>query len=82
MRHQLFISEEAREQLRELPDEIRRNIGHRLQLLQEDLAGDVKKLEGLRSHYRLRVGTYRILFRLDAARIEVYAVKQRKDAYE
>ena len=82
MRYELFISEEAREQRRELSEEIRRNIGYRLQLLQDDLAGDVKKLEGQRSHYRLRVGTYRILFRLDGAKIEVYAVKQRKDAYE
>jgi mRNA-degrading endonuclease RelE of RelBE toxin-antitoxin system len=82
MRYQLFVSEEAREQLRALADELRRNIGYRLQLLQEDLAGDVKKLEGRRSHYRLRVGTHRILFRLDSDRIEVYAVKQRRDAYE
>ncbi len=58
MRYGLFISEEAREQLRELPDEIRRNIGYRLQLLQDDLAGDVKKLEGQRSRYRLRAGTH------------------------
>ena len=45
--------------------EIRLNIGYRLQLLQDELAGDVKKLEGQRSHYRLRAGRYRILFRLD-----------------
>ena len=45
MQYELFISGEAREQLRELPEEIRRNIGYRLQLLQDDLAGDVKKLE-------------------------------------
>lgn len=82
MRYELFISEEARQQLRELPDEIRRNIGYRLQLLQNDLAGELKALEGQRSRYRLRVGTHRILFRLDGARIEVYSVKQRQDAYE
>ena len=83
MRYQLFVSEEARAQLRELPEEIRRNIGYRLQFLQDDLGGDVKKLEGQRSHYRLRVGAFRVLFRLDGVRIEVIeAVKQRKDAYE
>jgi mRNA interferase RelE/StbE len=82
MRYHLFISEEAKHQLRELPAEIRRNIGNRLQLLQEDLAGDIKKLEGQRNHYRLRVGPHRILFRLDRANIEIYAVKQRKDAFE
>jgi len=30
----------------------------------------------------LRIGEYRLLFRINANVIEVYAVKQRKDAYE
>jgi mRNA interferase RelE/StbE len=80
--YELFLSEEARDQLRALSDEQRKNIGHRLQQLQEQFFGDIKKLEGQRSHYRLRVGSFRILFRLMENRIEVYAVKQRKDAYE
>ena len=82
MAYQLFLSEEAREQLRALPEDLRRNLGYRLHLLQQEFAGDIKKLEGQRHHYRLRVGGHRILFRMDANRIEVYAVKQRKDAYE
>ena len=82
MAYQLFISEEAREQLRALPEELRRNIGYRLHLLQQEFSGDIKKLEAQRNHYRLRVGGHRILFRMDANIIEVYAVKQRKDAYE
>ena len=81
MAYDLFISEEARDQLRALPTEHRKNIGYRLQLLQEQFTGDIRKLEGQRSHYRLRVGSYRILFRLIGNRIEVYAVKQRKEAY-
>ncbi len=82
MPYQLSISEEARDQLRAIPDEQRRNIGYRLRLLEHEFTGDIKKLEGPRNHYRLRVGGHRILFRLDANTIEVYAVKQRKDAYE
>ena len=82
MPYELFISGEAREHLRGLSDDIRRQIGYRIQLLQDDFAGDVKKLKGQDNLYRLRVGDYRILFRLDGANIEVYAVKQRKDAYE
>jgi len=57
MDYRMFISEEARAQLRALPDELRQNIGYRLQLLQQDFTGDVKKLEGPRNHYRLRVRT-------------------------
>ena len=82
MSFELFISEEARVQLRNLPDDVRRNLGYRLQSLQENFSGDVKKLKGQTNLYRLRVGNHRLLFRLDGAKIEVYAVKQRKDAYE
>ncbi len=53
-----------------------------LDLLEEQFAGDIKKLEGSRNHYRLRIGGHRVLFRMNADVIEVYAVKQRKNAYE
>ena len=53
MPYELFLSEEAREQLRRVPEEKRKNIGRRLQQLQEQFTGDIKKLEGQRSHYRL-----------------------------
>ena len=82
MNFELLISDEAREQLRNLPDEVRRNLGYRLQSLQDDFSGDVKKLKGQTNLYRLRVVIHRLLFRLDGAKIGVYAVKQRKDAYE
>jgi mRNA-degrading endonuclease RelE of RelBE toxin-antitoxin system len=78
----MFISEEAREHLRSLPEELRKNIGYRIHPLQQEFTGDIKKLEGSRNHYRLRVAAHRILFRMDSNIIEVYAVKQRKDAYE
>ena len=44
MRYRLEIKEEARQQLRALPREQRRNVGRRLDALQVDLSGDVKKL--------------------------------------
>jgi mRNA interferase RelE/StbE len=80
--YRLEIKEEAREQLRALPKEQRRNIGWRLEALQTDLAGDVKKLAVGTHEYRLRVGSFRILFMLERDLIVVYAVKDRKAAYE
>jgi mRNA-degrading endonuclease RelE of RelBE toxin-antitoxin system len=44
MRYRLEIKEEARQQLRGLAREHRRNVGRRLDLLQSNLSGDVKKL--------------------------------------
>lgn len=81
MHYELVISDEARDQLRSLPKPLRRSIGHRLDLLQEDLAGNVKKLSAQEKKYRLRVGLYRILFQLEGSIIFVYAVKHRRDAY-
>ena len=82
VRYSLAISEEAREQLRALPKDSRRRIGKRLEELQNNLAGDVKKLTAAEKKYRLRVANYRVLFRLEGNQISVYAVKDRKEAYE
>ena len=81
MLYRLEIKDEARQQLRALAKEHRRNIGWRLDAMQTDLAGDVKKLTARTQEYRLRVGTFRVLFRLEGDLISVYAVKDRKDAY-
>jgi mRNA interferase RelE/StbE len=81
MRYRLEIKEEARQQLRALLKEQRRNVGRWLDLLQFDLAGDVKKLTAKTHEYRLRVGNLRVLFTLENDLISVYAVKDRKKAY-
>ena len=81
MNYRLEISEEALDQLRALPKEARRRIGFRLEALQGDLRGDVKKLAGQIGKYRLRVGEYRVLFALEKDLIIVHQVRDRKDAY-
>jgi mRNA interferase RelE/StbE len=80
-RYAVSLTSKTKEELRVLPTAIRREIGHRLFQLEDGLGGDVKKLKGLKSAYRLRVGDYRILFELEGRRITVYAVGQRKDIY-
>jgi mRNA-degrading endonuclease RelE of RelBE toxin-antitoxin system len=82
VRYRIEISEKAREQLRALPKEMRRNIGQRMETMRDDLRGDVLKLREKGNRYRLRVGTYRVLFVLAGEIIQVYAVKDRKKAYD
>ncbi len=82
VRYRLEISEKAREQLRALPKEMRRNIGQRMETMRNDLRGDVLKLRDKGNRYRLRVGTYCVLFVLAGEAIQVYAVKDRKKAYD
>jgi mRNA interferase RelE/StbE len=81
VRFRLQIADEALEQLRALPREQRLRIGQKLEALQTDLQGDVKKLSSQTGRYRLRVGVYRVLFTLEKDLIMVYLVKDRKDAY-
>ena len=81
MRYRLEIKQEARKQLKALPKEKRRNLGRRLDALQVDLSGDVKKLTAKTHEYRLRVGSLRVLFTLENDLISVYAIKDRKKAY-
>lgn len=82
MQYELFISEKARTQLRDLEEIVRRQIGQRIEVMRDDLRGDVRKLEGKSNRYRLRVGRYRVLFTLERNLIAIYAVKDRKEAYE
>ena len=81
MRYRLEIGEEALAQLRALPKPLRQRIGLKLDALQTDLNGDVKKLAGQAGKYRLRVGSHRVLFTLEKNLIFVYLVKDRKNAY-
>ena len=81
MRYRLEISEPALAQLHALPKDQRRRVGERLDALQTDLHGDVKKLAGQEGKYRLRVGSFRVLFTLEKDLIFVHVVKDRKDAY-
>ena len=62
MRYYLEIKEEARQQLRALAKEQRRNVSRRLDALQNNLSGDVKKLAAKTHEYRLRVGDLRECF--------------------
>lgn len=63
------------------PDEASR-IADALERLQDNLSGDVKKLTNFIPAYRLRVGSYRVLFEVDAEKkVTVYRVIHRREAY-
>jgi len=47
----------------------------------EDLTGDVKQLTNFTPEYRLRVGSYRVLFEIQDNTIVVYGVRHRREAY-
>lgn len=81
MRYTVILTDEVKAQLRALPLAKRREIGHKLFFLEDDLSGDVQKLKGSKNEYRLRIGNYRALFELEGRVATVYAVGDRKEIY-
>lgn len=67
--------------MKSLTPEDRRRIMSKIEGLQNDLAGDVKRLTNFTPEYRLRVGDYRILFETEGDKVLIYRIKHRKDAY-
>lgn len=82
MKYIVEIKRQAEKDMRRLPEADAIRILDALLKLQDNLAGDVKRLTNFAPEYRLRVGSYRVLFEIeDGDRIVVYAVRHRRDAY-
>ena len=58
-----------------------RRIIEKIRVLRNDLTGNVKRLTNFTPEYRLRVGSYRVLFEVEGEKVVIYRVRHRKDAY-
>jgi len=52
-----------------------------IEVMSDDLKGDVKRLTNFTHEYRLRVGDYRVLFEIEERSIVIYRVRHRREAY-
>ena len=78
------LTPHAKRDMERLPVEVQRRIYAALDRLVDDIrACNVRKLEGHRDEFRLRVGNFRVLFGIDSPRrtYVVHQVTDRKDAY-
>jgi mRNA interferase RelE/StbE len=79
-----FTSElkpKAVKDLKSIPLKERERIVERIERMEDDLQGDVKKLTNHTPEYRMRSGNYRVLFEIEEGKIVVYRVLHRKEAY-
>lgn len=53
----------------------------KIEILSDNLQGDVKKLTNHSPEYRLRVSDYRILFETENDKVIIYRIMHRKEAY-
>ena len=75
----LIYSRRAAKAISKINNPFKKNIKEAVEKLP---AGDVKKLQGYRNAYRLRVGDYRILFDMHNGKIEIIDVLPREAAYK
>lgn len=79
---QIIFSEEAKADIRAIPQHIAMNILTAIHRLAEHGSGNIKELKGKVGEKRLRVGDYRVRFTEDHPDIlRIHTVKNRKDAY-
>lgn len=79
----LFITKRAQKELDGIPDPMAKNISrHVLMLSSNPHPPNSKKLQG-QENYRLRVGSFRVLYSVDAKRKEVTVLRvaDRKTIY-
>lgn len=81
MRYTVELKPRALKDLKGLPQTDQRRLTQKLELLETDLQGDVKKLTDFSPEYRLRVGSWRALFEIEGDRIVVYRILHRSRAY-
>ncbi|MGL4378403.1 MAG: type II toxin-antitoxin system RelE family toxin [Microcoleaceae cyanobacterium] len=81
MNYQIEFKPKAIKDLQSLPVEVQSRVLTKIELMQNNLTGDVKRLTNYAPEYRLRVGDYRVLFEIEEDVLVIYRVKHRKDAY-
>ena len=78
----IIFSDEAKADIRAIPQHIAMNILTAIHRLAESGAGRVKILKNKEGEKRLRVGDYRVRFTAEHPEtLRIHTVKNRKDAY-
>jgi mRNA interferase RelE/StbE len=84
MRYSLEFTVSASREFRNLEHQVQRRIEEKITALCDDpLPPGSKKLKGQADHFRIRVGDYRVIYRIDGKRIVIVIVRigHRKDVY-
>jgi mRNA interferase RelE/StbE len=84
MRYRVLVSRTARKHLDGLPERMRARIGREIAALADEPRplGHVK-LKGFADEYRIRIGDYRVRYRINdkTTEVELIDIRHRKDIY-
>ena len=81
MKYGLRFQSRALKDLRQLDKQLSKRIVDRIEIMAEDLRGDVKKLTDHSPQYRLRIGDYRVLFDIEDETIVIQRIRNRREVY-
>lgn len=81
MRYDVQFKPRAVKDIERLPSRIQARVLARIEEMSDDLKGDVKRFTHRTSEYRLRVGSYRVLFEIEEKTIVIYRIRHRREAY-
>jgi len=81
MKYQIEFKPRALKDCKNVDKKVLSVIFSKIEILSEDLQGDVKKLTNFIPEYRLRVGDYRVLFETEKDKVIIYRVCHRREAY-
>lgn len=84
MRYALEFTSSALREFRALEKQVQRRITEKItQLSHDPFPHGSKKLEGKPDHIRIRIGDYRVIYRVDARRVVVVIVRvaHRREVY-
>lgn len=81
MQYNIEFKPRAIKDLKALTLREREKIVAKVEALQTNLAGDVKRRTNFTPEYRLRVGDYRVLFEIEGENLVIYRVMHRGEAY-
>jgi len=82
VKYKIKFDKKSKKDLLELEKNYQTLVLSKIELLSENLQGDVKKLTNFTPEYRLRVGNYRVLFEVENDLIIIYKIKHRKESYK
>lgn len=84
MRYVLEFTASASREFRDLDKHLQRRISEKVTALCEDpFPPGSKKLKAQRDHFRIRVGDYRVIYRIDGNRVVIVIVRigHRREVY-
>ena len=79
MEYVVEFKPKAMKDLDSMQQDSARRVIEKIERLEHNLEGDVKRLTNFTPEYRLRVGDYRVLFEVEGNRIIVYRVRHRRE---